>query len=75
MQKSSQIDFVADSLWSAAQTAEYVARWQSTTNVRFIFLPIHYPTGHFALAMLDCRLKKCVYLDSVDGGELLVYII
>jgi hypothetical protein len=68
VRRSAEIDFVADSLWSASETAECVDKWLQNPEVRFIFLPIHYPTGHFALATLDCRQKKCLYFDSASGA-------
>jgi hypothetical protein len=69
LQKSEDIDYIADSLWSAVDTSNYIARWLSTNNVRYIFLPLHFASGHYALALLDCRKKKCLYLDSADGGK------
>lgn len=75
MRQSKTLDFVADTLWSATETATNVARWLATDGVRFIFLPIHYASGHFALVLLNCAEKRCIYLDSAEQGNLSSYLI
>jgi len=73
VQQSHEIDFVADSLWTTKETANNITLWLNTDNVRYIFIPIHYLTGHFALALLHCGEKKCFYLDPSDGGNIVSF--